>query len=482
MRFIDKVANAVIETQGDARAVLDINQVITPRIHPITEALDEIYGRLDDIDTNIGVLTSAVADLADRVDALENVEPEPEPEPEPPPVVVEEYPANPDIVLSPGQAVQPHLTAGAIVELLAGDYGDQQLAPADSAYVFSRGQATFTAPTTGQKTFIDSGGNNVTLRGLKVDGYGQTRHQGDGAIRFASGASGWTLIDVEILRAAHSGIEHRGSGHTILRGKIHDCGQYGWSGGFDGLIKDTQVWRIGIADGSELVPRYTNTSDRGVCKMAGSSSGMRIEGLEFWRIDGGKGLWWDGARDGTAKGVHGWDVDHNGVSVEVCWGGAQTAPSGHSVTWPDPAFVIEDIHIEQQHNEYTANDYWPAPSGISISMSPGVWVNNLLVEDVGTAGISVLYSAAHPVFERGFTAANPPITPAWCQTNLTNDNVRFDNFQLAGTSKRYQVGAVGGWSSVPPQFTNGVYGMNVDRFRWENNSNMTLAEWQALHP
>lgn len=417
-----------------------------------------------------------LSDLESRVAALEAepVEPPPSDEPTEPPeddvTVTEPYPASPDVVLAPGASVQPELTAGRIVELEPGDYGDQQLSPASGVYLFSRGQATFRAPATNQKRWIDSGGDNVTLRGLKADRYGTSGFHGDAAFRFPSSSSGWHLIDVEIMAAIFTCIDFRGSNHTVTRPVLHDFGRYGWHSGFDSTIKDAHVYRACIEDGSELVPR-ADDSNRGVCKMAGGSSGMFIDGLLMEHIDGGKGLWWDGARDGTARNIIGRNIDHNAVSVEVCWGGAQNAPDGKTTTYPEPAFVITGVDVDGQHNT-NPSEVWPEPSGVSASMSPGVQVSDVLLRNCGN-GIGVLYSSAHTVFNNGYPSQN--ITAAWAQANLDNQRVSFDNFDIDGI-ERYTCGFVDQGS---PTFTNGEYGTNP-KFRWEGDLDMSLSDWLAL--
>lgn len=392
------------------------------------------------------------------------------------PVVNEPFPANPHAVLSPGPGVQGQIsTANRIVELLPGSYGDQQISPAAGVYLFCRnGQAVFTAPSAGGKRWCESGGNNVTLRGLKIDRYGTNAFEGDAALRTPSGGQGWKLIDIEIMRAVNTGIQIRGWGHTFTRPVIHDCGRYAWHGGWDTTIKDGKVFNMCLSGG--LVPRNAPNGDNGVTKMAGGSSGMFIDGLEISNI-AGNGVWWDGARDGRIRGLVASGVERSPVHIEVCWGGADSAPPGNTVTFPNPAFVVEDIEVDGQTGINDSNQFWPGPAAVEIAMTPGVAVSGVYARNASN-GLVAVFSPTHNVFSNGFPAQG--ISAAWAQANLTLDRVTFEEFDLDEIT-RYTAALTSGAPSkdgLSWDPGSGSYGTNP-KFRYEGATDLNLAGWLA---
>lgn len=398
-------------------------------------------------------------------------------------VVSEEFPANPDVVLSPGQSVQPQLGNGRIVELQPGNYGNQTISPGHSVYLFCRTPygAVFQAPSIGNTEWVSSGGNDVTLRGIKTDRFGPTSQSGSesaGAWYIPSGSTGWKIWDCEISRAASSGIRWRGSGHETRRLRINHCGRYGWSHGFDVLMIDTEVHHISTGGSGNPDPQ-TSGGDNGVCKMPGGSSGMDIRGLTAWDING-MGLWWDGARDGKGRDVHITNINRAGVSVEVGWGGARTNPHGGSPPYyPDPAFEIENVHVEQQYGDNTSFPKF-APAAVKVEQNPGVAFRNVYARSV-TSGMTAVYNSTHPLYSSGYPAQG--ISAQWCRDNMGLYNIWFEDSDIDGVNRwhggiTHESSAFGGPAWDNRVWRGNTYGPNPVFFN-PSGDNLTLAQWRA---
>lgn len=413
--------------------------------------------------------------------------------------VNESYPASPHVVLNPGQSLASHIgTANRIIELEPGNYGNQRInGVANGVHIFCKTPkaARFDSGGFPSPPFVNSGGSNVTLQGLHIDRYGpQPTGTGGGATAAViPGGNNWVLIDCLITRAVGSGISLAKSGHRLLRVEIAHCGQYGWNGGTNVRMKDMYVHHI-VTGGSGNPPQYEGSSDRGLCKMA-ASTGVCIDGLIAHNLGNSsksaKGLWWDGSRDGRAYRVQIDNVWHNGISIELCWGGTKVAPPGKTVTWPDYAFIIDGFSITNQNHGVHSSSGWPAPAGVSINQTAGVLIRNGTVNGAPN-GITSAYNYSHPgISTRGMPGQNIPVE--WTRVYMGLYNTRVENCTIRNT-KRYTAGynADSGPGNAIPWtpgivFRNNTYptggtghgGQPNPRFRNGSNDSMSLAQWQA---
>lgn len=291
-----------------------------------------------------------------------------EPEPEPPLEVTEEYPANPDVVLTPGETVQAVLAPGRVVELLPGEYGDQTLDPPAGCHIFSRGVASFTHPHKGlcsDHPWIHGGGDDVTLRGILIDGWSAPGNDpssanGRGALELSGDR--WSILDFGARRIADSVIRG-GKGHRIERYDISDFGRYAFVQMRQGLIKDGKVSKLGSKYGAS-VPRVSDPN-RGFCKFAAGADSMTVDGLVLEGIDGA-GVWWDGwGTDGVVRNVVARHVEGNVVAAEISFG----------------PFLFENVEAYDSADPHETDN--PIKSVVLSHWTPDVTVRNVYGERVG---------------------------------------------------------------------------------------------------
>jgi hypothetical protein len=302
-------------------------------------------------------------------------EPIPEPPPEPPPIgVVEPYPANPAVVLSPGDNIQSVLASGKIVELKPGVYGDQRfLNIPGGTYLFCRdpAKAVFKHVHAGlckDHPFIDAGGSNITLRGFIADGYSalpkagtESHYEGQGSIRITGDR--WLLADFEMRNIADTAIRRvSGSGHRIERFAATNLGRYFATNASNTLFRDGKVRHVADGVGVPGTP-----DDNGWCKFAAGSTGVTVDTLDLEDIDG-NGVWWDGrGKNGIARNITARRVTGNVVSVEIC----------------DDNFLIENISAEDCCNPLSSNTSWPVKAVVLCVLTPNVTVRNVYGMRVG---------------------------------------------------------------------------------------------------
>lgn len=513
MRFVDKVAQAIIETRGDARAVLDINQVITPRIHPITEALDEIYGRLDDIDTSIGVLTAAVADLADRVDALENTE-DPEPEPDPGlfptilnagwanwnltgvPVTVPDPPPLPTLPDVPADAVDvnpatiqtevANRPAGTAFRLQAGTY--QMTLPTKA------GNQYFGDPDDWEAVVFDGGySRNAAVErspavGLHYMAFEKfVGYAGDSSPSGAidPGSDGWRIVGCHIRWNKNGGLRATGSNNHVLMCHVYQNGAWAASGPAAGWLFDcVEVWGNSNEDTlPAFVPAYTASSDRGATKFGqnynldGTSGGPTV--VRRWHAYDNKydGIWFD-IRIEDVLVEYSWFEDQRRYGVNLEAG----RPGGRPI-------VVRYNLFDHCGYQSVSGSWWqpsyialPAAVRFAVCENVEVYGNRITGGPRGIGG----YNWNHPQLNG---SASTPGAGTVNATPVQNCWVHGNYVELTdgGANPSTVAGGITdlGTPGVDPYAANNRWEDNVYadsyQFEWDSGA-VTYSQWQAIHP